>query len=236
MQSLLSTLESVGLFIVFLLGRFALLLLVLALLTIVFLAGLALVRVIGGLRRSLQGFGRVDGLVWRRGFSYAPGHTWIARRKSGHVRVGLDDLAQRLLARTTAIKLPRRGEAIRRGEPAVEILCGKRRTTIASPLTGTIVSVNDRLSRDPSLLNRDSYVRGWLFAIEAAGAPQAGIVDGDAARTWFASEAHRLAHFFERELGHAAADGGELVAPGPALLDDNQWEAVTRAFLRPPPE
>src|SRR5512135_1894767 len=107
MQSLLETLQSVGLFLVFLAGRFLLLLLVLAVLTVVFLAGLALVRAVDGLRRRALGFARVDGLVWRRGFAYAPGHTWLDRRKAGSVRVGLDDLAQRLLARTTAIRLPR---------------------------------------------------------------------------------------------------------------------------------
>jgi glycine cleavage system H lipoate-binding protein len=234
MQSLLDTLQSVGLFLVFLLGRFLLLLLVLALLTALFLAGLAIVRAIDGLRRRLVGFGRVDGLVWRRGFSYAPGHTWLDRRKADAVRIGLDDLAQRLLARTIAVKLPKRGEAVRRGEPAVEILCGKHRMSIVSPLTGTVVAVNDRLSRDPSLLNRDPYSRGWLFAVATAGAAQAGAVEGLKAREWLASETHRLAHFFERELGVAAADGGELVAPVPALLSEEQWHAVTQAFLRPP--
>ncbi len=231
MQAILGALQSVGLFLVFLLGRFLLLLLVLALLTIVFLAGLAVVRAVDGLRRRALGFARVDGLMWRRGYSYAPGHTWLDRRKAGSVRVGLDDLAQRLLARTTAIKLPRRGEAIRRGETVVEILCGKHRTAISSPLTGTIVAVNDRLSRDPSLLNRDPYARGWLFAVDAAGAAQPGIIDGEKARDWFSGETHRLTHFFERELGLAAADGGELVAPAPALLGEDAWKRLVASFF-----
>jgi glycine cleavage system H protein len=235
MPPVLETLQSVGIFLVFLLGRFLLLLLVLALLTVVFLAGLSLVRAATGLWRRAVGFARVDGLVWRRGFAYAPGHTWLDRRKAGAVRIGLDDLAGRLLARTTAIRLPRRGETVRRGEAVVHVLCGTHRTSIPSPLTGTVVAVNDRLSRDPGLLNRDPYARGWLFAVEAAGAVQPGIVDGEKARAWFSAETHRLTHFFERELGLAAADGGELVAPVPALLSETQWHAVTQAFLKPPP-
>ncbi len=35
------------------------------------------------------------------------------------------------------------------------------------------------------------------------------------------------------QLSMAAADGGELVAPGPALLNDDQWQALTQAFLSP---
>jgi hypothetical protein len=103
-------------------------------------------------------------------------------------------------------------------------------------VTGTVVAVNDRLSRDPSLLNRDPYARGWLFAVATAGPAQSGIMEGMRARDWFSAETHRLTHFFERELGLAAADGGELVAPAPALLSEDQWHAVTQAFLRPPPE
>ena len=32
----------------------------------------------------------------------------------------------------------------------------------------------------------------------------------------------------------AAADGGELVAPGPTLLSDEQWQSMTRNFLQSP--
>ena len=118
----------------------------------------------------------------------------------------------------------------------MDILCGKRRISIPSPLTGTVVAANDRLMRDPSLLNRDPYVRGWLVAVDAPGTPPTGLVNGEAARSWFARETHRLSRFFERELGVAAADGGEFVAPGPTLLSEEQWHAVTEAFLKPPQE
>lgn len=237
MQSLLETLQSAGLFLVFLLGRFLLLLLVLALLTVVFLAGLVLVRAVAGVRRRALGFARVDGLLWRRGLAYAPGHTWLDQRRVAGIRIGVDDLAQRLLARVTAVKLPEPGATLRRGDPAVEILCGRqRRASIPSPIDGTVVAVNDRVSRDPSLVNRDPYARGWLFAVASPGGIQAPVVMGDKARAWFSGETHRLSHFFERELGLAAADGGELLAPGPALLTDDQWRTATDAFLRPPAE
>ena len=235
MQALLETLQSVGLFLVFLLGRFLLLLLVLTLLTLVFLAGLALVRAAAGLRRRALGYVRVDGLAWRRGLAYAPGHTWLDLRRAAAIRIGMDDLAQHLVPHVTAVRLPEPGAALRRGEPAVEVLCGKRRrANIPSPVDGTVVAVNNRLTRDPSLVNRDPYARGWLFSVSSPGGVQTPALMGERARDWFARETYRLTHFFERELGLAAADGGELVAPVPALLSDAQWQAVTESFLRPP--
>lgn len=33
-----------------------------------------------------------------------------------------------------------------------------------SPVSGTVASVNPALARDPSLVNRDPYGEGWLFA------------------------------------------------------------------------
>ena len=35
----------------------------------------------------------------------------------------------------------------------------------------------------------------------------------------------------EHQLGFAAADGGELLAPPPTLLGETQWKALTKAFL-----
>jgi hypothetical protein len=35
----------------------------------------------------------------------------------------------------------------------------------------------------------------------------------------------------EHGLAVAAADGGEPIAPAPALLDDQQWVALTSGFL-----
>jgi len=57
---------------------------------------------------------------------------------------------------------------------------------------------------------------------------------GNDSRTWFSRDAIRLSQFFEHQLGMAAADGGELVAPGPLLLTESQWAEMTQTFLQAP--
>src|SRR5450756_2622354 len=92
MQAVLETLQNIGIFIVFLAARFAVLLVVLAVLTVVFLAGLAVVRLAERARRHALGLTRVDGLMWRAGVYFSPGHSWLQAREGGTLRVGLDDL------------------------------------------------------------------------------------------------------------------------------------------------
>jgi hypothetical protein len=57
---------------------------------------------------------------------------------------------------------------------------------------------------------------------------------GEPARAWLASESARLVRFTEQQLGLAAADGGEWIAPPPSLLTPEQWEAMLSQFLSPP--
>jgi glycine cleavage system H protein len=234
MQAFLDGLQSVGIFLLFLLGRFMLLVLVLALLSAVFFVGLTLVRVVLYLRARALGITRVGGLRWRAGLHYSPGHTWVEVKPRNGARIGFDDVAQRLLAGVSAIKLPEPGTVLREGLPAAEVLCGGHRAVIPAPVSGTVVATNRALGTHPSVIQRDPYFRGWLFTVKRAVEPGTRLLAGEAARKWFGDETIRLAHFVERELGVAAADGGEPVGALPELLTEERWSALTRAFLEIP--
>jgi len=147
------------------------------------------------------------------------------------VRVGLDDLAQRLFVGPRTIDLPKPGTMVRAGQVAGTISCGDKRAEIPSPVGGMITAVNDALMANPSLINRAPYGRGWLFTVAPSDSALERLTHGEPARAWLVAEGGRLARFPERDLGVAAADGGETVAPTPALLSQEQWAALTRNFL-----
>lgn len=229
----LGAFESIGVFVAGLLARLALLLVVLAILAI---PAVLIVMVINGYalaRRSALGVSRVDGLDGKRDLYYAPGHTWVKWQGARALRVGVDDLARRLLSGARSVELPRVGTVLREGEVASVIACGNKRAQIASPVEGVVTAVNRSLGRDPSLLQRDPYARGWLFAVAPTGERLAGLRRGELARSWLRDEGLRLTRLLERDLGVATADGGEFLFPAPSLLSDAQWEALTRAFLQP---
>ncbi len=234
MQGLLHTLQTVGIFVAFLAARFAVLLIVIAALTVVFLAGLAVVRLAERLHRRALGLVRVEGLMWRPGVYYAPGHSWLQWVGEGALRVGLDDLAQHVLAKITEVLLPEPGRTLHVGEVAAVIRCGRRRATIPSPVDGRVVEVNRRLLDYPAKVHNSPYTGGWLFAVEPADAAYTRLPYGQESRGWFSAEAIKLSQFLEHQLGMAAADGGELVAPGPSLLTESQWAEMTERFLQSP--
>ena len=54
---------------------------------------------------------------------------------------------------------------------------------------------------------------------------------GEAAGGWLKREAARWSRIVEGQLGLAAADGGHIVDPTPALLGEENWKKLTKAFL-----
>ncbi|HEY6100082.1 MAG TPA: glycine cleavage system protein H [Anaeromyxobacter sp.] len=161
----------------------------------------------------------------------APNHTWLERTRGGALRVGVDEIAQRILPSATAVELPARGMVVHRGDPIAVIRAGRRAVRIGSPIDGTVASVNGRVRRNPSLVKDSPYGDGWLFAIAPADGRWRTLPVGVRAESFLLSERRRLARFMEEELGLAAADGGHLVAPAPALLGEEGWKKVVSAFL-----
>ena len=231
MTPLIDVLGTLGVFVVGLGLRLMAFLAIIVLLSLPILLVLGGVEGLASLRRRLLGVTRVGLMRWRPGLYYAPGHTWLAPARSRGLRVGLDDLAQRLLPAPVRVTLPSLGAMVRRGEPVSTIRADGQETWIPSPVTGVVTAVNRAIARDPSLLHRDPYVRGWLFQVTPADAAHQDLPRGEAARRWFMSESVRFERAIEHELGFAAADGGELLFPVHTLLEKGQWLRLTDSFL-----
>lgn len=181
-------------------------------------------------RRRAQGVELAGGLRFRPGLRYVPGHTWL-RTEKGEVRVGVDDLVQRLLPWAVSVRLPKPGAALRAGEPAAVISAGDREAVISAPVDGTVTSVNGNVVREPSLVKSDGYARGWLFRMAPASDSLPGKVEAEG-KAWLAAEGERLNRWLEPRLGFAAADGGTLADPVASHLSAEEWKDLTDAFLR----
>lgn len=223
-MALVTVLEAVGSFVVGLAGRLGLFLVAVLVLGLPALVLALAWRAITGWQRARPGA--------RAELHLAPGHTWLApRRRGGVLAVGLDEVAERILPSATALELPAPGMEVHRGDPIVVVRAGRRAIRIGAPVDGTIVAVNHRIRRAPALVKEDPYGRGWLFLVAPRDDGWKRLPSGAQAEAWAASERRRLARFVEDELGLAAADGGELLAPAPALLGEDAWRRVVAAFL-----
>jgi glycine cleavage system H lipoate-binding protein len=234
MAATIEILQSVGVFVTGLLARFGLFLGMLAVLVLPALAIALVVRAAGARREKALGLRRVAGVLFRPDLAYTKGHTWLHARDGGRgLKLGLDDLAQRLLTSVTAVELPTPGKVVRRGDPVAVLHGGGREVKIPAPIAGTVLGVNASVLRDPGLVKRDGYGKGWLVAIAPADAEWERLPRAEAAESFLRKEAARWSAFFEQRLGFAAADGGELVAPAPWLVGEDGWKALTAEFLSP---
>lgn len=231
MGPVLDTLTSAGIFLAGLVARLGIVFLVMVALLVPVLILSGALRGLHAARMHLLGYRAAGALRFRGGLLYAPGHTWL-RPEGERLRVGLDDLAQRLLPWAVAVDLPRPGQQVKVGEPVARISCGGQEARVAAPFSGTVVAVNTDVLREPTLVKSENYGRGWLFALRPDDGAWRALPGGEAARAWLTEEGERLSRFYEQHLGYAAADGGELVGPPPSLLGDSQWRALVRAFLR----
>ncbi len=232
MNEILEFLKIAGLFAGGMLFRTLLLVLVIAAYSIPIFAAWGLYCLYRRAQGHSFGLEKVDGLLIAGDRHYAPGHSWIAPRLFGGVKLGLDDIGQRIVPEATAISFPFVGTWVKKGEPLALVACGDREATIVSPFDGTVTAVNHAVGRNPRLLNEAPYGKGWLFAFHPKDSAWEKLPTGAAARHWFRDEERRLSHFMELNLGMAAADGGELLLPAPKALSREKWQSLTREFLR----
>ncbi len=231
MDTIIQVLTPPVVFIVGLIVRALLAILVLAAIVVPIAAVLVAVT---GVRRAFDratGLQKIGHVRWRRGCYYTPGHLWLRARGEGAVRIGVDDVAQRVLPEIARVSLPAEGEVVARGGVIGSITCADSTVVLRAPVAGTVAAVNHRLLKSPSLIHRDPYRRAWLVEVRPTAQDYQVLPTDARAREWIASEDRRLTEFLEHQLGVAAADGGELMVPPHRLLTPSQWEAVREGFL-----
>ncbi|MEM0121669.1 MAG: glycine cleavage system protein GcvH [Thermoprotei archaeon] len=98
------------------------------------------------------------------GLLYSKEHEWV--KIEGEVcTVGVTDYAQSKLGDVVVVDLPKVGAKLEYMKPACSIESFKAVSDVYSPLSGTVLEVNTEISKDPGLVNRDPYGKGWLFKL-----------------------------------------------------------------------
>ncbi len=96
---------------------------------------------------------------------YTKDHEW-AYIRNGKAQIGITDYAQKMLGDIVYVDLPEREQDVDAGETLANVESVKNVAPIYSPVTGTIVEVNEDLLDDPSILNEDPYDAGWIAIVE----------------------------------------------------------------------
>jgi glycine cleavage system H protein len=104
---------------------------------------------------------------------YAQSHEWL-RLDGADGTVGISDHAQAELTDIVYVELPAVGKTVKAGEQICVVESVKAASDIYSPVSGTVTAVNEGLTANPSLLNTDPYVEGWIFKLKIEAGEEVG--------------------------------------------------------------
>jgi len=97
---------------------------------------------------------------------YASTHEWAGLEDGQLVRVGITDFAQSELGDIVFIGLPEVGRAVAAQEQLAVVESVKTASDLFSPVTGTVVAINESVVDAPEQVNDDAFAT-WLFCIKA---------------------------------------------------------------------
>ncbi len=120
-------------------------------------------------------------------YLYTKEHEWIDI-DGKTATVGITDYAQSALGDITYVELPGIDGQVEQFEQLTALESVKSASDIFSPVSGKILEVNDELTDDPGLINRDPYEKGWIAKVEISDEEEASnLMTADEYRSYLES-------------------------------------------------
>jgi glycine cleavage system H protein len=95
---------------------------------------------------------------------YTETHEWLEIADTT-VTVGITEHAQQELGTIVYVELPKLGQELKAGEEACVLESTKAAADIYTPVSGTVMAINESLKMEAGLVNRAAENEGWLFRI-----------------------------------------------------------------------
>jgi len=96
---------------------------------------------------------------------YAESHEWVLFENETTATVGLTDFAHSELGDLVFVNLPQVGDTITAGATFADVESVKAVSDVYSPVTGTVVAVNEALLDAPQKINEDAFA-AWFVKVE----------------------------------------------------------------------
>ena len=96
---------------------------------------------------------------------YSREHIWL-RIDGDMATLGITDYAQESLGEILSVEFPENDTYVERDETFCSIESTKAVIDLVSPVSGTIVSVNEDINDDIGIINSDPHDIGWLVVLE----------------------------------------------------------------------
>ena len=98
------------------------------------------------------------------GLYYSESHEWV--KVEGNIAiVGITDHAQHEMGDLSYVDMPEVDDELEKGEEFGAVESVKAASDLYSPVSGTVVEVNEALEDAPELLNQDAFAN-WIMKVE----------------------------------------------------------------------
>ena len=97
-------------------------------------------------------------------YKYTKEHEWI-ELSGNEGKVGITDYAQNSLGDIVFVDLPKVGSSVEKGKVFGSVESVKAVSDLYSPVTGTVVEVNEELATAPEKINTDAHA-AWILKVE----------------------------------------------------------------------
>ena len=103
---------------------------------------------------------------------YTEEHEYVRKGKDGNAEIGITDYAQGELGDVVYVELPKVGSRFNKHDVFGTIEAVKAVSELFAPIAGEVVAVNDRLDKEPALVNTDPYTAGWMIKVKPSNASE----------------------------------------------------------------
>jgi glycine cleavage system H protein len=98
------------------------------------------------------------------GLYYSESHEWV--KVEGNIAiVGITDFAQHAMGDLSYVDMPEVDDEVEAGEEFGAVESVKAASDLYSPVSGTVVEINEALEDAPELLNEDAFAN-WIIKVE----------------------------------------------------------------------
>jgi glycine cleavage system H lipoate-binding protein/NAD-dependent dihydropyrimidine dehydrogenase PreA subunit len=177
----------------------------------------------------------LNGFTFFPALLYSANHVW-AKCMDQQVRLGLDDLVSPFASEADTLTLPSPGSSLKKDDVLTEIISGKNKVKILSPLEGTVSAVNRDLEEHPRLAWKAPYDRGWLVMMEPDDPEDVSkLQSGQSAKEWFTQQATNLTTLLIKRaekigMGNVATpDNGQLIRQ----IVRHAWDEMRKILFTP---
>ena len=104
------------------------------------------------------------------GLYYAESHEYV-KIEGEYGYVGITDYAQHELGNVVYVDMPEVDDEVAAGEDFGAVESVKAASDLISPVSGTVVEINEALNDSPELINEDPYAN-WIIKVQLSDASE----------------------------------------------------------------